>query len=195
MEINEVKILDALERRIADPSLLEFIGARALSLVQKNIKDGGFAPNSALTQAVKGNNIPMRDRGIFLSSFFYSALYGKAIVWTNAPQARILHDGGVIRPRNAKFLTIPAGAKTRTLMRKYGLTPRTCIDGMKSAGWRVWTYFGTGTPVICASYKSQIPFVLFILKRSVAIPPRPFMRLPQAYIDQLTKAVERRIFA
>jgi phage gpG-like protein len=194
MTISEVKIFDQLDKAISDPEVIEYAGSVALSLVQKNISEGKWEDNAPLTQAIKGNALPLRDSGQFLASFYRRIEGTKAIVWTEAKQARILHDGGVIRPKTAKYLTIPAGAATRTLMRKYGLTPRACIEGMKAAGWRVWPYFGTGTPVICASFKDKVPICLFILKRSITVPARPYMKLPPEYVKILVNAVERRMF-
>lgn len=188
-----VSSLDRLQSAITDRELVREICQLGVSLVQKNIVEGKWAENSPLTVAIKGNSIPLRDKGILLSSITSRFDGQAAIIYTSEKSAKILHDGGVIKPKSAKYLTIPAGAKTRSLMRKYGATPRSCIDGMKSAGWRVWPYFGTGTPVICASFKDQVPICLFILKRSVTIPARPFTRLPEEYMELIKARVARRL--
>jgi phage gpG-like protein len=190
-----VEVLDAIGRRIVDPDLLDLLGAGAESLVIKNIKSGSWAPNSALTQNVKGNNRPLQDRGGLLGSIAHRVENGKAITSTNHVAAVILHYGGTIRPRTAKYLTIPAGANTRMLQRKYGFAPRAMMDGMKAAGWRVWPYFGSGHPVILASYKSQVPICIFILKRSVTIPARKYMSLTPEGRIQLVRMAQRKVFA
>ena len=88
--------------------------------------------------------------------------------------------------KNARSLAIPAGARTRTLMRQYGATPRSCIDGMKAGGYSVWTVKAKGgsSVVMARKGKRGIPFALFILKRSVKIPARPFL-----FIDELDEKV------
>lgn len=188
-----VRVLDRLGQRLADQSILDGLGDLGLSLVQKNITEGAWKENAPLTQDVKGNNIPLRDKGLLLSSFSHRREASSVVIGTSYRPARILHDGGVIRPRSAKYLTIPAGAKTRALMRRYGATPRACIEGMKAAGWRVWPYFGKGNPVICASIRDQTPICVFILKRSVTVPARPFTHLPPEYRAVLSDYIRRRL--
>ena len=100
-------------------------------------------------------------------------------------QARLLQEGGTIRPKNAKALWIPAGPKTRRLMKRYGAhTPGDLIKAMKADD-----YDGFYTPlskVYCMYKKGKTlkqggtgkggkPFALFIVRRSVTIPARPFL--------------------
>ena len=152
--------------------------AAMASSAQRKLQSGKWVANSALTSAVKGSSKPLQDRGQLLASQTYRVESDtKGIVGYSHPGAGILHNGGTIRPKRAKFLTIPAGRKTRSLMRTYGFSPRACMDGMKAAGYRVWPIFGLrGNPIICASKGKGKPFTLFILKKSVRIPARPWTR-------------------
>lgn len=190
-----VEVLDALNRRMSNPSLLEMVGVMAVSLVQKNIVSGSWAPNAPLTVDVKGSSKPLRDTGGLLASLAKRIEGGAVIVGTNHRAARILHDGGTITPKAARSLAIPAGKQTKAFMRMYGPTPRACIEGMKAAGYSVW--IPKGKPVILARQgkgESARTHLLFILRKSVTIPARPFMRLPRASVSILEKAVARRIF-
>jgi len=186
-----VQTLDALGRRMADPELLDVLGAAAESLVVKNIKTGSWAPNAPLTQAVKGNAKPLQDSGAFMASIAHRVEGGKAVVGTNRPGARLQHYGGEVTAKSSKFLAIPAGRETRTFMRQYGLTPRACIAGMKSAGYQIWV---AKSVVMARKGKTGKPRALFILRRSVHVPARPFMTLGADGRAVLERMVARRVF-
>lgn len=187
-----LETLDRLGRRMVDPALLDELGSVAVAQVQKNIKTGSWAPNSALTQAVKQNGMPLRDSGGLLASINHRVEGSAAVVGTNHVAAEILHNGGTITPKRAKFLAIPAGKETRAFMRQYGLTPRACIEGMKAAGYKVWV---AKSVIMARKGKTGKPLALFLLRRSVTIPARPFFRLPPASIQILERVVTRRVFA
>lgn len=187
--INET--LDALGQRMRDPYLLTVLGSVAASQVQKNIIKGPWAPNAPLTREVKGSSIPLRDKGHLLASITSGTEEGKAVVGTNHVAAKILHFGGIIVPKNTRFLAVPTG-EARAFMRIYGATPRACIQNMKAAGYK----FFYGGPVLMAQLKgkNQRPHALFIMKRSVTIPKRPFMTLPPESVKVLELTAAKRIF-
>lgn len=186
-----IQILDALEHRLKDPGLLDYAGALGASLVQKNIEQGSWVPNAALTQAVKGNNKPLRDSGKLLSSITHTVQGERAIIGTNHVAAVTLHNGGTITPKTSRYLAIPLGAETRRFMRTYGATPRTCLDAMKADGYKVWVAKGC---ILVQKGKAGRVRALFVLKKSVKIPARPFMRLPEASVRIIEAAIRRRVF-
>lgn len=185
-----IDVLDALERRLNDPSVLEVIGAMGVSLVQKNIRDGNWTPNSPLTVAFKGSNRPLMDRGQLLAGVSKTIGTGEVIISVKHPAARILHDGGEIRPTSSRYLAVPAGARTRAFMRSYGATPRACITGMKGAGYTFWYQ---GPVLMTRKGKKGEPHPLFIMKRSVKIPARPYTSLPSESIELLQKTAQSRL--
>jgi phage gpG-like protein len=159
------------------------------SSADRKIKSGVPPANSPLTAKIKRGSQTLRDsnsmaRGIASHS---GELWADA--GTRAKQARLLQEGGTIRPKKARALWIPAGPKTRDLMkRRYGVqTPAALIKAMKADG-----YDGFYTPlskVYCMYKKGKAlkrggtgkagePFALFIVRSSVTIPARPFL-----YID------------
>jgi len=186
----------AMAQRLQEPGLLDGLGARATSLVQKNIHDGDWEPNAPLTRAIKGAGAkPLMDDGHLVASIAYRVEGDKVVVWTARPGANIVHSGGKIRATKSKFLTIPAGRKTRSWMESYGLTPRACIEGMRKAGFDVFFRQATGGNSGGILYlppkakKGTKPAVLFILKKEVTIPARPFLRLPKESLVILARYV------
>jgi phage gpG-like protein len=95
---------------------------------------------------------------------------GRAIVGTNARYARIHENGGVLKPTNKKYLTIPvsvAAAKMRANtkdLRTQALTFR------KGPNRGVAFLFRT------TKGKNARSELMFVLKRSVRMPARPFLR-------------------
>ena len=188
----------AMATRLQDPRLLSGLGARAVSLVQKNIRDGAWEPNAPLTRAIKGQGAkPLMDAGHLVSSITYRVEGNKLIVWTARPGADIAHSGGTIRATKSKFLTIPAGRATRRLMESYGLTPRACIEGMRKAGFDVFFRQEKGGKSGGVLYlppnakKNTQPELLFILKKEVKVPARPFLRLPDESLAVLSRYLLR----
>ena len=84
------------------------------------------------------------------------------VVGTPLQYAAIHKEGGTIKAKNVKYLCIPAGRRTKKLMRQFGLKPR--VDKDKRCLW-------------AKQGKRGKPFVLFYLKSSVKIPKREFFRL------------------
>jgi len=175
-------ILDILAKRLQDSGLLDGLGNRAVSLVQKNIEQGPWAQNAPLTAAIKQGNKPLRDRGQLLASITYRAEPGKVVVGTNHPAAEILHNGGVVRPIRSKALAIPAGPWVRSLMRGTDLSPRVMLDQLKGSGWSIWRQ---GNVIMGQKKGGKNSMPLFILRTAVTIPARPFMRLPPESVAQL----------
>jgi len=184
----QIKGLDRLERfvdrllfKVADTrTLMEKLGARFVSTTVDRINRGIEPPNAPLTREwKKESNTPLRDTGRLMSSITYKA--GKdLVIWgSNLLYAGIHQLGGTIKPVNAKKLAIPAGWDTRRLMRKYGETPEKCIEGLKKAGWKIWFRDRSIMGVPPRKRKKAEPVVLFIRKKKVEIPARPFLRFEE----------------
>ena len=180
--------------------LMKEISLMALSAIQKNIESGIKPDNAPLTKAVKQGNNTLRDTGKLRSSLTARHSETEAAVGTNVPYAHIHNpeDGRtttVIRPKKAKFLCLPASAYTRTLYRTYGWAVREVIKGLEKEGFAVYRPYKRGTRVranvIMAKKKGENAFALFILKKSITVPARPFMFLP----NDVMAAIEKRIGA
>lgn len=174
IEVKKPKGFGVLKKDISP--VMRKIGQYQGSSVQRRIHRGVGPPNAPLTKAVKRGGKTLMDRGHLLASITSKGEGKKVFVGTNAKQAPILHSGGIIRPKKAKHLWIPAGSKTRTLQRKYGYDITTMLRRMKADGYSLWKS-KSGKAFMAGRGRGQKKeiFVLFILKSSVKIPARPFL--------------------
>jgi phage gpG-like protein len=152
------------------------------SSANKKINAGIGPANAPLTQAVKQGGQTLRDMGTLAQSIAPHSGDLWADASTNLSYARIQQEGGTVTAKNAKALFVPAGAKTRTLMRSYNAsTPRGLIAAMGADGYgffsagRVFFAYKKGRTLKSGGEGKQgKEFALFILTRSVKIPARPF---------------------
>ena len=166
-----------LQSRIS--SAMPKIAAYLQSCANKKINRGVPPANAPLTAAVKQGNRTLRDTGALAASIAAHSGKDWADASTNLKYARLQQEGGTITSKG-KGLWIPAGAKTRQLMRQYSATsPGQLIRAMKSAKWKMWR----AGKAWMAQKGKQAPFVLFIIKDKVQIPARPFL-----YIDKKEEA-------
>jgi len=184
--------IDDLADKLSRNDTLDRIGQYAVSAIQKKIGGGDFTPNAPVTSSVKKGSPPLSDRGHLVSSIDYRVTDGNVYVGTNHPGAIVNNYGGTISAKKS-WLLIPASSKTRTLQRRYGWTPKAVCDGLRSDGFSVWRqgralfYRQKGTG---SSKKKAV--MLYILKKSVRIPKREFMRLTQEEIDDLFDIIRGR---
>jgi len=153
------------------------------SSADRKINAGVMPANAPLTQKVKQGSRTLRDSSELIESIAPHSGDLWADASTNLKYARLQQKGGTITPKSAKALFIPAGAKTRSLMRSYGTrTPRSLISAMKADGY---AFFKAGRIFFAykkgEAYKKRKgnkkdeEFALFIISRSAKIPPRPFL--------------------
>ncbi len=154
---------------------------------QRKIQGNIQPDNASLTRAYKKGGLTLRDTGSYMSQITHKSDSTKAVVGSAAIQGRLIHEGGTIKPKKAKKLYIPAGWKTRQMMRKFGLTPGKCIEGMKRAGYNIWRS-KSGKALMAAlkgaKGKKGEAFVLFILKDKVTVPARKHF-----FVDSVDKSV------
>lgn len=179
------------------------ISLMALSTVQKNIEKDITPANAALTQEVKKGDKTLRDTGRLRASLTARHSENEAVVGTNVPYAETHNpqDGRsetIIRAKNGKSLAIPASAQVRTFQRRYGFSASEVIKGLQKDGYTVFRPLKNGKPgnVIFAQKKTisrktmrgtSIP--IFILKKSVKIPARPFLFIPDAVLETMLDRV------
>jgi len=169
--------LARLEGRLSNFAMpLEEVGLYMVSSTIRKIKSNIPPPNSPLTQKVKGGNLTLRDTGRLMSSITYRKGPDYVAIGTNVKYARIQQLGGTITPKRAKKLAIPASAETRNIMRKHGASVRAALGGLKSSGWRIWF---REKSIMGVKSKGK-PEVLFVRKKSVKIPARPFLKVDDA---------------
>lgn len=171
-------------------SAMPKIAAYLQSCANKKINQGVPPANAPLTAAVKQGNKTLRDTGALAASIAAHSGQTWADASTNLKYARIQQEGGTIASKG-KGLWIPAGAKTRQLMRQYSATsPGQLIRAMKGAKWKMWR---TGKAWMAQKGK-QAPFVLFIIKDKIEIPARPFLYIDKKEEAYIMKLVREAVF-
>lgn len=163
------------------------------SCANKKINEGIKPENAPLTQAVKQGNKTLRDNGELAASIAPHNGDLWAAASTNKKQARILQEGGTITAKK-KALFIPAGAQTKKLMITYGTRrPSGLIEKMKADGY---SFFRTPLSKVFFAKKGKRgkPFALFIIRKSVKIPERPFLYIDGRENTFITNIIRDAIF-
>lgn len=134
--------------------MLRLIGGLAVRQIQSRIRQNRITPGS------RGGSSTLVKTGALIRSIKYR-LEGDQIVVSagskSIPYARIHHEGGVIRPRIAKYLAIP-------------LTKKAALYSAKDYPGE--TYIAKG---VIFDKGENIP--IYALKKEVIIPARPYMYL------------------
>jgi len=163
--------------------LPETIKPFVVAEIQKNI-DNSDVRNTPITLKLKGNKPPLRNTGHLRASITGKVKERKVIVGTNLKYAPILHFGGEIKPKKAKKLAIPANKKIKKMVDLVGV--KGVLQTLEKQGWKI--HFRkksiVGTP------PKGKPVVLFIRKKKVKIPERPFMELSDEQVNQLYELAE-----
>lgn len=175
VDLKDLTRLREIPREILNHGFWNEVGQYMVSSTQRKIKEGIAPDNAPLTRAYKKGGLTLRDTGRLMGSIAYRADSTSTTVGTNLIYGRIQQLGGTIKPRSAKKLWVPAGWNTRKLMRRYGHTPSSVMQGMKASGYRVWIS-KSGKAVLAAERgKKAKPFVVFVLKDEVTIPARRYL--------------------
>jgi phage gpG-like protein len=168
------------------------------SSANRKISAGITPANAPLTQEVKRGGQTLRDRGELVKSIAPHSGDLWADASTNLAYARIQQEGGTITPKNAKELWVSASAKTREMMRHYNAwTPGKLITAMKEDGYagykagKAYFMYKKGRELKSGKRgKRGQEFILFVIKKSVKIPARPFLYVDEkdeAYLMKITK--------
>jgi len=182
-----IKLTKEMAARAQDMRpVMDAIGLHMIRSLQKNIKGGG-RPNKWPAN-IFGTRLLSRGGGLFKS---FSHIYDKQYVevGTNLPYAAIQHFGGVIRPKRVKALPVPItkqAAKAQENVQSVReiedliFVPR---KGLPPLLVKV-KYGGRGK----GRYeKAWEPW--FVLKKSVKIPPRPYMLFQESDIRYIMRTI------
>jgi len=199
MGVQVTKSVGELSKRLKSGSLEPTMRRVSKYLVSSAVRkiNGNIPPeNAPLTQEVKQGNKTLRDNGQLMASIAPQNGKDWAAAQTNKKQAKILQEGGTVTAKG-KSLAIPASYQTRLLMRKYNAQkPRELIEAMKADGYSVFRLKkegGGSTNILLAKKKRGEPFALFILKKSVRIPARPFLYLDEADEKFVTNEIRKSV--
>ena len=192
MGVTVTKSIGNLAGKIKESALEPTMRKLSKFLVSSAVKKikGDIPPaNSGLTQAVKQGNKTLRDNGQLMASITPQNGKTWAAANTNLKYAKINQEGGIIQGK-AKGLWLPAGARTRTLSRKYNANSAgELISAMRNAGYSFYRIKN----VFMAKKKKGEPFPLFVIKKSVTIPSRPFLYISDEDERYITSEIKKAI--
>ncbi len=176
--------------------------------IQNRIRHWSQPPNAPLTQQLKGRNNPLVNTGELRASITHKVQGSQMIIGTNKVYAPLVHNGGVIRPKKADTLMIPATRKIRRLVDIRGV--RGTINFFKESlgadlHWTPKSLIGSGG-VNLRDYGVKLTqqfddagnalpqgYLLFVRKRAVTVPARPFLRLTRAQRQALIGQVRTKL--
>jgi phage gpG-like protein len=148
--------------------LLRLIGVLVVRQVGARVRSGRVSPST------QKHGRTLVERGHLLRSIKYR-IDGEAVVISaggqNVPYARIHHEGGIIKPKNAKYLAIPLNAQAK-LYRPRNYPGKTFMK----KGIIFLDDNGKLTP-------------LYALKKQVEIPERRYMFVDNDDRNQIKRAV------
>lgn len=192
MGVTITKSFGNLADKITEDTLEPTMQKLSRFLVSSAVKkiNGDVPPaNSGLTQDVKQGNKTLRDNGQLMASIAPQNGKTWAAANTNVKYAKINQEGGTIQGK-AKGLWLPAGARTRTLSRQYNAqSAGELISAMRSAGYSFYRIKN----VFMAKKKKGEPFPLFVIKKSVTIPSRPFLYINDEDEQYITSEIQKAI--
>lgn len=150
--------------------LLRLIGVLVVRQVGARIRTGNVTPKT------NKHGRTLVDRGHLLRSIKYR-IDGDAVVISagaaNVPYARIHHEGGIIRPKNAKYLAIP-------------LTPQAKL--YRPRDYPGDTFIKKG--IIFLKLEGGQIQPLYVLKKQVEIPARRYMFADERDKNLIREAVK-----
>jgi len=112
-----------------------------------------------------------------------SATKSSVIIGTNKPYAAIQHFGGTITPKSKQYLTIPIGLSRQE--QRQGKRAKDFSDTFIARS-------GAGNLIIFQNVETGIK-PLFLLRKSVTIPPRPFMVIQEEDEDEILRQYSNHI--
>jgi len=154
---------------LPEADILRLIGSLAVRQIQARIRTGKVEPRTNKAGTTLFN------RGRLYRSIKSRAQGGAVVIsagGNEAPYARIHHEGGIIRPKNAKYLAIPITAMARLY---------------KPRDYPGNTFIAKG--VIFLNEGGRIT-PLYALKKQVVIPARRYMFLDDNNKQELKQQVK-----
>lgn len=149
-----------------EKDILRSVGALAVRQIKRRVREKRISP----TTNKRGTTLV--GRGNLLRSIKYR-IEGDMLIITagdaSVPYARIHHEGGIIKPKNAKYLAIP-------------LTPAARKSGPRD--FKGETFIAKG--IIFEKRENGKAKPIYALKKQVEIPSRPYM-----YLDNQDKSIIR----
>lgn len=172
--------------KLTDPSpFFNSVGAYLENEIVRRIDQGIEPGNAPLTVRMKGGGNTLRDTGTYMGSITHNVQPDGVLVGSPQKQARLLHEGGTIRPKKARKLAIPAYSPMARQQKR--LSVRAFLRQLKASGWKVWFRENS----IMGQRGRGNPVVLYVRKDAVSIPPRKHYYVDQDGWDTIGDILER----
>lgn len=152
--------------------ILRIVGRLAVRQIQRRIREQRVTPHT------RKAGVTLVERGLLQRSIKSEPKGNRVVIsagGANVPYARIHHEGGIIRPKRAQYLTIP-------------LTPK--AKQFTARDYPGETFIRKG--VIFAKDGDDIT-PIYALKKEVRMPARPYMMLDGKDRNVIEAAVAARI--
>ncbi len=199
MGVTVIKKIPSISKQLSDAAKRQMsvtmrkISMHLQSKAQGRINSNTPPQNSPLTVENKKGGQTLRDTGQLMSSISAHSGGNWASAGTNLKHSKALQQGATITPKKAGWLWIPAGFHVRKLMNQCNATTAgELIPALRSAGWRMWRQ---GRVFMGKAKSGASPVALFILKKSVKIPARPFLYIDDADEKFIAQEIRKTIRA
>ena len=149
-----------------DRKLLTLIAVTIRNRIKARIRENKVSPKTR-----KNGGTTLIRSGKLMNSINYKIEGDKIIIGTNIPYAKIHHFGGTIVPKKAKFLAVPITKAAKAM------SPRDFSD----------TFVRNG--VIFRKTDKGKAEALYVLKKSVTIPARPYLFLNAADKEYIVRRI------
>ncbi len=185
----EITVLGAAKVQARATKLAELPQTMGPFMLGMATKLAGHIAKSKLAGQVLNKRTGRLSRSIFPAVYMDGPNTITGVAATNVEYARIHEYGGVIRPVNKKWLTIPL---------KAALTPAGVMR-YPSAPQYPNTFLAKGTIFQKGKGNGAAPVPLFLLRKTSNIPARPFMapslremkgEIIQAIQDRISRAMQ-----
>ena len=146
--------------------LLRFLGKKISQRIKDRIRQNKIKPSK------RGGGTTLVKSSRLVNSITYLTKSKSVIIGTNVKYAKIQHFGGIITPKKAKYLAIPLTKAAKVM------NPRDFEN----------TFIRNG--IIFRSNGKEKPTALYVLKKQVKIPKRPFLFMDNAdqkYVCEIIK--------
>lgn len=178
------KFTESLQQKIKDEAGLteeaaSYMRESTIKKIQTGEIEGEETSDFTLSLRRGGGGRTLMNTGRLLQSIEQKG----AAVGSNLAQAAIQNNGGTIKPKEAKYLTIPACHEAAKLSEI--VNTRGALEHLKRQGWEIW--FAKGA-IMGKKSKRGKAIPLFYLKKEVEIPARRYL-----YISETDEKVLKEI--
>lgn len=197
------RLFDALNARLADLSpAMEVVGMNLQRRVARRFQSGSDWPQSIRAQREGGRTMLLSNRlrnsiGTLGDEGVFDVTKMSVTLGTNTVYARLMQEGGIVRPKTAKALAIPLTREARKAASNVASIrdiPNLVFLPSKGKPETIGVLgkVAKGTSKKTGVQKGDfVPW--FALRKSVTIPARPFLYIEDGDIPMIERVIRRYI--